>query len=58
MIYYSISTLIQIGISEILIITTPEDQVFFKNLLTNNDDFNAKFSFEIQKNLEALEMHF
>ena len=32
MIYYPIQTLLQIGIREILIITTPEDQIYFKNL--------------------------
>ena len=49
MIYYPINTLLQIGINDILIITTPEDQVYFKNLLINNDDFNIDFKFEIQK---------
>ena len=49
MIYYPIQTLLQIGIREILIITTPEDQIYFKNLLVNNDDFNIKFEFCIKK---------
>tara|TARA_B100000989_G_C19523698_1_gene465652 strand:+ start:1294 stop:2010 length:717 start_codon:yes stop_codon:yes gene_type:complete len=49
MIYYPIQTLLQIGIREILIITTPEDQIYFKNLLVNNDDFNIKFEFCIQE---------
>ena len=49
MIYYPINTLLKIGIKDILIITTPEDQVYFKNLLINNDDFNIDFKFEIQK---------
>ena len=40
MIYYPINTLIEIGIKDILIITTPEDLIYFKNLLKNNDDFN------------------
>ena len=43
MIYYPIKTLIEIGINEILIITTPEDQVYFKNLLIDNKDFKCKF---------------
>tara|TARA_Y100000816_G_C26055174_1_gene553628 strand:+ start:450 stop:1166 length:717 start_codon:yes stop_codon:yes gene_type:complete len=49
MIYYPINTLLKIGIKDILIITTPEDQIYFKNLLTNNDDFKLNFNFEIQK---------
>lgn len=48
MIYYPIKTLIHIGIKDILVITTPEDQIYFKNLLINNEDFNVNFDFEIQ----------
>ena len=51
MIYYPIQTLIEIGIKDILIITTPEDLIYFKNLLINNDDFNLNFEFKVQKNL-------
>ena len=49
MIYYPINTLIEIGIKDILIITTPEDLIYYKNLLINNDDFNLKFEFKVQK---------
>ena len=49
MIYYPINTLKEIGIKDILIITTPEDIIYFKNLLKNNDDFDVNFEFEIQK---------
>ena len=49
MIYYPINTLIEIGIKDILIITTPEDLIYFKNLLKNNDDFNLNFQFKVQK---------
>ena len=49
MIYYPIKTLIEIGIKDILIITTPEDLIYFKNLLINNDDFNLSFEFKVQK---------
>lgn len=48
MIYYPINTLIEIGIEDILVITTPEDQVYFKNLLVDNDDFNVNFEFKVQ----------
>ena len=49
MIYYPINTLLEIGIKDILIITTPEDLIYFKNLLINNDDFNLNFEFKVQK---------
>ena len=49
MIYYPINTLIEIGIKDVLIITTPEDLIYFKNLLINNDDFNINFEFKVQK---------
>ena len=49
MIYYPINTLLEIGIKDILIITTPEDQVYFKNLLIDNKDFKVNFEFKIQK---------
>ena len=48
MIYYPINTLISIGIKDILIITTPEDQIYFRNLLLRNDDFDVNFDFEVQ----------
>ena len=48
MIYYPINTLVEIGINEILIITTKEDQFYFKTLL-NENDFNVDFYFETQK---------
>jgi len=49
MIYYPINTLIEIGVKDILIITTAEDLIYFKNLLINNDDFNLNFEFKVQK---------
>ena len=49
MIYYPINTLLKIGIKDILIITTPEDQFYFKNLLLSNHDFKISFHFEAQK---------
>ena len=48
MIYYPINTLLEIGIKDVLIITTPEDLIYFKNLLKNNDDFNLNFEFKVQ----------
>ena len=47
LIYYSLSTLISVGITEILIISTPEDIVSYKKLL--GDKINSiKLSYEIQ----------
>ena len=48
MIYYPIETLLEIGIKDILIITTPEDQIYFKNLLIDNKDFSLNFEFKVQ----------
>lgn len=48
MIYYPLSTLMLAGINEILIITTPEDQELFKNLLGDGSKLGCKFSYEIQ----------
>ena len=53
MIYYPINTLISIGIKDILIITTPEDQIYFKNLLLRNDDFDVNFEFKVQQKPNA-----
>ena len=48
MIYYPLSTLMIAGIREILIITTPHDQIAFKKLLGDGSDFGCKFEYEIQ----------
>ena len=43
MIYYPISTLISMGIKEILIISTERDIHLFKNLLKDGSDYGCKF---------------
>jgi glucose-1-phosphate thymidylyltransferase len=49
MIYYPLSTLMMAGISEILIITTPEDSSQFKRLLGDGTQVGCKFEYAIQE---------
>lgn len=58
MIYYPLSTLMQAGIKDILIITTPQDQQQFKNLLGDGSQIGINLSFEIQPNPEGLAQAF
>lgn len=48
MIYYPLSTLMGAGINEILIITTPNDNQAFKNLLGDGSEIGCKLSYAIQ----------
>lgn len=48
MIYYPLSTLMQTGINEILIISTEKDLPMFKNLLGEGKKLGCKFSYEVQ----------
>jgi len=54
MIYYPISTLMLAGIREILIITTPQDQAQFIDLLGDGRKLGVKFKYEVQANPEGL----
>lgn len=49
MIYYPISVLMNAGIREILIITTPHDNASFKKLLGDGSQFGCQFQYEVQE---------
>ena len=48
MIYYPLSTLMLMGIRDILLITTKRDQPLFKNLIGNGEKLGIKISYEVQ----------
>lgn len=54
MIYYPISTLISAGISDILIISTPQDLPLFQKLLGNGNQLGCNFQYEVQENPNGL----
>jgi len=58
MIYYPLSVLMFAGINEILIITTPEDNLAFKRLLGNGNELGCKFEFANQETPNGLAQAF
>ena len=58
MIYYPISTLMEAGIREILIITTSYDQESFIRLLGDGNQWGINLSFAIQNNPDGLAQSF
>ena len=48
MVYYPLSTLLSLGISEVLIVTTPKDKDSFQALLDDGSSLGCSFSYAVQ----------
>jgi glucose-1-phosphate thymidylyltransferase len=48
MIYYPLATLMSAGIREFLIITTPRDQIAFRDLLGGGEKWGVQFAYSVQ----------
>ncbi len=58
MVYYPLSTLIQAGIKDILIITTPHDQEQFQKLLGDGSKWGINLSYAVQPSPDGLAQAF
>ena len=58
MVYYPLTTLIQAGINDVLIITTPGDNDSFKRLLGNGSSWGISLSYAVQPTADGLAQAF
>jgi glucose-1-phosphate thymidylyltransferase len=58
MIYYPLSTLMLAGVTEILVITTPQDQPAFQRLLGDGSQFGCRFDYTVQEQPNGLAQAF
>lgn len=58
MIYYPLSVLMQAGIKDVLIITTPQDQSGFKQLLGDGSNFGISLEYAVQPSPDGLAQAF
>ena len=58
MIYYPLSTLMLMGIKDILMITTKRDKPLFKNLIGTGENLGIKISYEVQEEPKGIPQAF
>jgi glucose-1-phosphate thymidylyltransferase len=58
MIYYPLSTLMMAGITEVLVITTPEDQDQFRRLLGDGSQWGMQLGYAVQERPEGIAQAF
>jgi len=54
MVYYPLTTLMLAGVSDFLVITTPQDQFLFKNLLRDGSQWGIRISYAVQETPRGL----
>jgi glucose-1-phosphate thymidylyltransferase len=58
MVYYPLSTLLRAGISDVLVITTPQDQVQFERLLGDGSQWGIRIQYAAQPRPEGIAQAF